>query len=67
MRGEGDFFSYVNRSWTWCGLAAAIGGRAGDREMYSMISTETLSTAFELLCYVFSAGAAAITFLMTQK
>jgi hypothetical protein len=35
--------------------------------MYSAISIESLSSAFELLCYLFSAGAAAITFLMTQK
>jgi hypothetical protein len=35
--------------------------------MYWTISTETLATAFELLCYVFSAGAAAITFLLAQK
>jgi hypothetical protein len=35
--------------------------------MYSAISTETLSSAFELLCYLFSAGAAAITFLFGHK
>jgi hypothetical protein len=35
--------------------------------MYSTISIETLSSAFELLCYVFSAGAAAITWLITQR
>jgi hypothetical protein len=35
--------------------------------MYSPVSVETLSSAFELLCYLFSAGAAAITILMAQK
>lgn len=35
--------------------------------MYSVVSVETLSSAFELLCYLFSAGAAVITFLMSQR
>jgi len=35
--------------------------------MYSVVPMDTLSAAFELLCYFFSAGAAAICFLMAQK
>jgi hypothetical protein len=35
--------------------------------MHAMISPEALTSAFELLCYLFSAGAAAITFLIVHK
>jgi hypothetical protein len=35
--------------------------------MYSAISIETLSSAFELLCYLFSAGMAAIAMLIAHK
>ena len=35
--------------------------------MYSGIPSDTLSSAFEMLCYVFSAGAALLSFLLTLK
>jgi hypothetical protein len=35
--------------------------------MYSTIPSDVLASAFELLCYFFSAGAAAIGFLMSQR
>jgi hypothetical protein len=41
--------------------------RSKGANMYSTIPTDTLAAAFELLCYFFSAGAAAIGFLMAQK
>lgn len=35
--------------------------------MYSAVPAESLSSAFELLCYFFSAGAAVLSFLVTQR
>ncbi len=35
--------------------------------MYSTLPPDTLSSAFEMLCYLFSAGAALISFLLTMK
>ena len=35
--------------------------------MVSGLPSEVFASAFELLCYFFTAGAAAITFLMSQR
>lgn len=35
--------------------------------MYSTLPAETLTAAFEMLCYVFSAGAALLGVLLTMK
>lgn len=35
--------------------------------MYSTVPPDSLTSAFEMLCYLFSAGAALLSFLLSMK